>query len=97
MLLERNLQLTRARIKPSDLEGLSERFAITGPKIGKTINLKIPPLFTQPAELTLSIRDFSERVLRPQLDAMRSGDRAEAPANLIRHSDPDPLNFIAEL
>jgi len=93
MLLENSLTFTKQVKRKYD-----DRFAVSGAKIGATINLRIPPVFAvssgpnlsiqnytetqfpltvnqqkhidvsfSSAELTLSIQDFSERVLAPQI------------------------------
>lgn len=93
MLLENSLTFTKQVTRKYD-----DRFAVSGAKIGATLNLRIPPVFAvssgpnlsvqnytetqfpltisqqkhidvsfSSAELTLSIQDFSERVLAPQI------------------------------
>jgi hypothetical protein len=93
MLLENSLTFTKYVRRAYD-----DKFAISGAKIGATINLRIPPVFAvtkgpnlsiqnytetqfpltlnqqahidvsfSSAELTLSIQDFSDRVLKPQI------------------------------
>lgn len=65
------------------LETNLAKFTTAGPKIGKTLNLRIPPQFVNvprpitdqehvdvtfsSGELTLSIREFQERVIAPQI------------------------------
>lgn len=76
------------------------------PKIGETLNLRIPPRFADiprpiseqnhvdvtfsSGELTLSLEDFQERVLAPQI-RRQLVNAAVPPANLRRNLAPGPL------
>lgn len=105
MLLEKSLTFTKANQQQT-----ARAFAVAGPKIGETLNLRIPPQFVNVprsiseqkhidvsfsnGELKLSIKDFQERVLAPQIRSLE--DAAEARTNVIRDRHPYPLDFIAQ-
>jgi hypothetical protein len=109
MLLENSLTFTKQVNRTYD-----DRFAVSGAKIGATLNLRIPPVFSvasgpnlqiqnytesqfpitvnqqkhidvsfSSAELTLSIQDFSDRVLKPQIAQLANAIDADGLAQYV--------------
>jgi hypothetical protein len=109
MLLENSLTFTKQVSRKYD-----DRFAVSGAKIGATINLRVPPVFAVSSgpnlsiqnytetqfpltinqqkhidvsfsslELTLSIQDFSERVLAPQIAQLANAVDADGLAQYV--------------
>jgi hypothetical protein len=109
MLLENSLTFTKQVTRAYD-----DRFAVSGAKIGATLNLRIPPVFSvssgpnlsiqnytetqfpivvnqqkhidvsfSSAELTLSIQDFSDRVLKPQIAQLANAIDADGLAQYV--------------
>lgn len=109
MLLENNLTFTKFVRRNYD-----DKFAQSGAKIGATLNLRIPPVFSvtkgpnlvvqnytetqfpltvnqqahvdvsfSSAELTLSIQDFSDRVLAPQIAQLANQIDADGLAQYV--------------
>lgn len=109
MLLENSLTFTKQVTRKYD-----DRFAVSGAKIGATINLRVPPVFAVSSgptlsiqnytetqfpltinqqkhidvsfssmELTLSIQDFSERVLAPQIAQLANAIDADGLAQFV--------------
>lgn len=109
MLLENSLTFTKNVTRAYD-----DKFAVSGAKIGATLNLRIPPVFAvtsgpnlsiqnytetqfplvinqqkhidvsfSSAELTLSIQDFSARVLAPQIAQLANAIDADGLAQYV--------------